>query len=243
MKLIIDCREKAFVKTYADIDKSLVQVKALDLGDFQVCDDNLHPYLIVERKTVADLKASIIDGRYREQKDRLLCFRKEHPKTRTCYILEGAGPFDTRDKLLNGALINSILRDQISFFFSKTQEETWELMWDIFQRINKDSEMFQRSYNYAPSMTTHMDSIYKEKITPKKSENISAFVLQLTCIEGIGTRKAYDIIDTLKVNNIYDLCKCSTEEISKVKGVGQVLARKIKLIICGFDKQETETKE
>ncbi len=47
------------------------------------------PYgLILERKTAADLEASILDGRYREQRARLLAVaaeRQAHP----VYVIEG----------------------------------------------------------------------------------------------------------------------------------------------------------
>lgn len=234
MNLLIDCREKMFVKTYADIDKTLVQVKPLDMGDFQVVEkETLMPYMIMERKTVQDVKASVIDGRYREQKDRLLCFRKEHPDTRICYVLEGVQPFNPLEKMLNGVVINTVLRDQIPFFFTQNQEETWDLLWDLFQRISKDEDMFKRSYNYAPSMRTHMESVSKTSVTPKKSQNVDTFVLQLSCIEGVGTRKAYDIINGLGVKSMNDVCKLDIQQLQSVKGIGASLAAKIKTQTCG----------
>jgi len=44
--------------------------------------------LIIERKSVADLEASILDGRYREQRSRLLSYSSEK-KAHPIYIIEG----------------------------------------------------------------------------------------------------------------------------------------------------------
>jgi ERCC4-type nuclease len=178
------------------------------MGDFQVVKrETSEPYLIMERKTVQDVKASVIDGRYREQKDKLLCLRKEHPTTRLCYVLEGKQSFNPLEKMSNGVVTNTIIRDQIPSFFTRNQEETWDLLWDIFQRISKDEEMFKRSYNFAPFIRTHMESVSKTCVTPKKSQNVDTFVLQLSCIEGVGTRKAYDIIHTFNVKYMNKVCR------------------------------------
>ena len=40
----------------------------LPLGDIIICDDKGTEKLIIERKTLSDLAASIRDGRYKEQK-------------------------------------------------------------------------------------------------------------------------------------------------------------------------------
>lgn len=45
--------------------------------------------IIFERKTIADLEASIIDTRYKEQRQRLIMFAQEN-KYRTMYLIEGA---------------------------------------------------------------------------------------------------------------------------------------------------------
>ncbi len=47
--------------------------------------------ILIERKTVADLVASILDGRYREQRTRLLAYAQE-TQTSLLYIIEGFIP-------------------------------------------------------------------------------------------------------------------------------------------------------
>lgn len=47
------------------------QVENLPVGDIEIRDAINNPIAIIERKTVADLMASIVDGRYKEQSTRL----------------------------------------------------------------------------------------------------------------------------------------------------------------------------
>lgn len=61
-------------------------VAALHVGDIWIgCKAEGPPSLTLERKTYADFQASIMDGRYREQRGRLLAFG-----ARVAYILEGS---------------------------------------------------------------------------------------------------------------------------------------------------------
>jgi len=53
-----------------------MEVKNLDIGDIIIYNGSYK--LIIERKTINDLVSSIKDGRYREQKMRLLSYRKKN---------------------------------------------------------------------------------------------------------------------------------------------------------------------
>jgi ERCC4-type nuclease len=66
--------------------------------------------VILERKTGADLEASIMDGRYREQRGRLLAYAAEH-KVAVGYVIEGI--LDRLDgRLTESALLKHITRLQ-----------------------------------------------------------------------------------------------------------------------------------
>ena len=63
----------------------------LELGDIVICDNNDNEVLIIERKTLKDLGASIKDGRYKEQSFRLnQCSCHNH---NIIYLIEGLIPF------------------------------------------------------------------------------------------------------------------------------------------------------
>jgi ERCC4-type nuclease len=75
--LTIDIRETDVYNKMIDIQSSCTSNKftilssPLDIGDILISDKNKVPVLIIERKTIADLSASIKDGRYTEQSFRL----------------------------------------------------------------------------------------------------------------------------------------------------------------------------
>ena len=104
--------------------------------------------IIIERKTVCDMIASIKDGRYKEQKMRLVSFMKEIPtKRRIAYILEGDpyAPASTfcseNDKnTILGFLVSSNLRDGIPVFHSKDRYSTQKIIEKLSTRLMKDNK-------------------------------------------------------------------------------------------------------
>ena len=79
----LDNREKELIKNKAKLGFP-VKTEQLVVGDIQFWDGN-NILICIERKTYADLSASIKTGRYREQKHRLL---KSYPKKVITYLLE-----------------------------------------------------------------------------------------------------------------------------------------------------------
>lgn len=64
----------------------------LHVGDIHICarvDGSVKPVLVLERKSFADFQSSVMDGRYREQRGRLLAFGAE-VGAKVGYILEGS---------------------------------------------------------------------------------------------------------------------------------------------------------
>jgi ERCC4-type nuclease len=64
----------------------------LHVGDIHICarvEGAVKPVLVLERKSFADFQSSVMDGRYREQRGRLLAFGAEQG-ARVGYILEGS---------------------------------------------------------------------------------------------------------------------------------------------------------
>lgn len=134
LKLIIDDREtetaKAFEEMTTSLDDIEVEVKRIDVGDFQFwLDDKL--LLVIERKTYSDLAASIKDNRYREQKFRLkeLTSPNSSSVCRVIYIIEGERPqtkkFDgLPTSTLESSLLSTVIRDNFPVITTKNQSET-----------------------------------------------------------------------------------------------------------------------
>jgi ERCC4-type nuclease len=85
MELQVDYRERSvFESELADLSPTYVNLPA---GDFAFIQNGI-TRIVFERKTLADLSASIVDGRYREQKTRCLAAVGGDPKC-VGYIIEG----------------------------------------------------------------------------------------------------------------------------------------------------------
>jgi ERCC4-type nuclease len=159
-KLIIDTREKLIISKLENYDFSVEQ---LDLGDIIFKEDD-EIILIIERKTIKDLKASIIDGRIKEQKARLL-----GSNTNIMYLIEGdlykenIGSFPV--KTLIGSIINTELRDNIRVYRTNTENETIEFIKKLHDKLQKDGKMFFKDVKVDYSTTLKKKK--KENMTPE----------------------------------------------------------------------------
>ena len=92
MKIIVDEREAALYGLLTqqphDNKKPQIEKRVIPLGDILfTSDDESITYQIIERKSIADLLASVKDGRYAEQSYRLAnCFPNRH---NIVYLIEG----------------------------------------------------------------------------------------------------------------------------------------------------------
>ena len=93
MKIKIDYREKKLIKilnakleelNFKNIE---ILIEDLPIGDIIICDDNCSEKIIIERKSLTDLAASIRDGRYSEQSFRL--DKNDIHNHNIIYLIEG----------------------------------------------------------------------------------------------------------------------------------------------------------
>jgi len=119
-RLVLDKRERKLIQLFA---KGSVEVRTLDVGDI-LCEYGDGSGWIAERKTTDDLAASLQDGRWDEQCDRLL-------KTglSVVYIVEG----DLKDARFSvaslwGAVIRAELMEGVYVFRTWCLAETKELL-------------------------------------------------------------------------------------------------------------------
>jgi ERCC4-type nuclease len=109
MKIIVDEREAALyallIQQPCDNKKPKIEKRVLPLGDILfTSDDESITHQVIERKSVADLLASVKDGRYAEQSYRLgNCFPNRH---NILYLIEG--PVRDHDKKLVFACMASL---------------------------------------------------------------------------------------------------------------------------------------
>jgi len=109
MPIWFDYREKALLRIAPTVKELTPPVGDIWIGDLSGSDLKAGG-VILERKTSADLEASIMDGRYAEQRSRLLAYSQQH-KVAIGYVVEGI--LDRLDgRLTESALLKHITRLQ-----------------------------------------------------------------------------------------------------------------------------------
>jgi crossover junction endonuclease MUS81 len=171
MNIVIDQRENAMKEILNKQDIDLVQCIEyiqLNIGDIVIKDGD-DVVCIFERKTCDDLLASIKDGRYREQKWRLL----EHFNCDTIvYLIEGVCKDVSKSKLIDNCIINTLFRDKIKVIRSRDVENTVEILLDIYKKFK--TKKFQQT-----------KGAYSEMVKSVKKTNLTEDIWFITCLKGI----------------------------------------------------------
>lgn len=215
LKLYLDIRESALISCIKarDLDKytSLltIETKQLDIGDIHICSEAKN--IIIERKTVNDMLASVKDGRYKEQKMRLL-------SSGCCdvtYIIEGDDIISSKNQrnqdLLSSIYMYSMYRDNIHMVFTRSVEDTCTFILSLCAKIIDKPDKFT-------TKTSLTQESYIDCIKMKKSSNITpdnCFVMQLSQIPTISATIAKYIQNIYP--NMREFLKALEESPDKVK--------------------------
>ena len=186
MRIILDTREPALFDKCNALNTSIpIIVKSLELGDIIIQNESGHDILVVERKSLQDLLASIKDGRYEEQSHRLLNASGLHPHN-IVYVIEGAiaqlrSPGDK--KIVLSAITSLSYFKGFSVFRTASLQETAELVCAVAAKINKEYEKGKPvpvySYPVTPppseteSMPVSSEPNYSAFVKKVKHENIT----------------------------------------------------------------------
>jgi crossover junction endonuclease MUS81 len=194
IKIVIDNRETNLYVFFQSNASIIVDRKQLDIGDIQIIQEE--EIIVIERKTIKDLLASIKDGRYKEQKVRLQSQLQQKKITSYFYILEG-NTFSLNKKeksILNGSLISIQLRDGIHIINTDTISETYNFIIRLTERMKiPNSNIFATSSNNIVNQT------YLNSVKLRKKENIQprqAQILMFSNIPGVSVTIGEIIINT-----------------------------------------------
>lgn len=196
--------------------------------DKQDSKDNDVYTIVIERKTYTDLKASMSDGRYHEQKSRYLQLSKG-----CCYyILENNDPNfkELGKKQFLGTFFHTIVRDGIFVFLTNSLTDTYDYLIKIGETLKE----------YGPSNSAKVCEIQKTQIKKKKSTTKEIYIEQLSCIPGISSGKATLIAE--KYSSMKELINSLETNNFQVKGIGKVLINNIKenLLLLGTSKLDNK---
>jgi ERCC4-type nuclease len=154
----IDIRETDLLQqinqhiTNIPIFKSIVvKSEVLPIGDIIICDDN-EEKLIIERKSVADLLASIKDGRYEEQSYRLNGLN--HHNHNIVYLVEGdvnrVNRFKTDNRIekltLYSAMFSLNYYKGFSVFRTFSLEESATIICNMAYKLEKEVTSSKKAF-------------------------------------------------------------------------------------------------
>lgn len=248
MELFIDNREHTLIELLKPALETAKlpphKTQTLEVGDIQIWRNGV-PYIIVERKTLADLASSLASGRYREQKARLLSQRDaSNPRHHVIYLIEGQFTM-TMDKKFHGgftetAIMSTLTRAMFKdgLFVIQTPNAAATALWivSVVQRLTKDSVEFEGEN----VLTT--GGGYAALLVTKKRDNVTPDVCyraMLATIPGVSAKCA-DTIATHWPTMIH-LCKfletpnavkilentIQDSSVAKPRRIGPVIAKRI----------------
>jgi crossover junction endonuclease MUS81 len=208
--LILDSREVKLIeliKSKSPNDfKIPYSTENLQIGDIIIKHtlDNITYSLIIERKCVTDMIASIKDGRYKEQKIRLLAELANSPNTIITYLLEGSIselrlPQDKT--MFNGSIISSTFRDKISIIRTYSLAETLDILIRLHDRFTKDITDF-----FTPKKTNTQSLV--QPIQSNQNNSIQTTQEQDTSVS--------DVVDGVNSLYLQSIKKCKKDNLTAV---------------------------
>ena len=193
--LRVDHREPSKLKKKLEAS-SVQSLDFLNLpaGDFEFVDlQSGRTLLLIERKAIDDLCASLADGRFDEQKTKLSSTVNEENPHPIAYLLEGDYRGHEKALAINTVVMTTRFRDGFFLLRTNSVEETCETVLriaDLFTRgkMNalSDDELHRR---YIASRSAHRGG-------SQFSKNDEWWVVSLGQIPGIGPRAARTIAAT-----------------------------------------------
>jgi ERCC4-type nuclease len=216
IRVVIDTRETDAwneLKDFSNNDGTqpwYTEKLPLHIGDFAFyLDDSDTPLVVFERKTVDDLAASQKDGRYREQRNRLLALRGAGKGTVIGYIIEAPPLSENLTKSWGRTgefkeihLLQTVLRLQFRYsipvFFSANIKNTIEWIKRTAVLLALDSTVFQTGIatNVGDAAKAYAEAIHIKKAENNTPEKI--FMSFLLAIPGLGAKSAEAIALTVE---------------------------------------------
>lgn len=244
MLLLIDYREKwiwKFIQIQPQTDQVInvtvnginvsLKVTNLIVGDFVITNDNNEVLLAMERKSVKDLSASIIDGRFREQKQRLIeSFQDPH---KILYVIEGRKTISVKGiskTIIDGSIQNLMMKHQFHVLHTEDENDTFDNLVLLYKKV------VNRDFDFVSG------SIKIDKCITKKSKTMqNIFAYQLSVIPGVSisvAKKIQQHYNSMK-SLIQSFIECQSEpkemlkdiQVSDKRKLGKVLSEKIYLAL------------
>ena len=218
LRIIVDEREKK--SGIPDLLNGIginLEIKMLPVGDYIVA-----PETIVERKSISDLVSSIFDGRLFDQCNRL----KEHFQFPIIVIEGNVGEIEelTENPFVFYGAVSSVAIDfKIPIIFTPNASHTAKLLVSMCSRKDVTKGPFikkiRKSFGKIPAITSLPNLIEVQK------QQLSV----LCSLPGVGEKTATRMLE--KFGTPLKVFSASTIELSKIIGLGEARAKKIKKML------------
>ena len=199
MRVYIDNRERTLSEVLDGMELPYSS-SPLDIGDIDIIGPKGQRFLF-ERKTLPDLAASLRDGRFKSQKDRLLGVLQREPSTSVAYILEGHLS-DNNAQRINGrvtigtirSLLNTIqLRYRIPVITTRNIKGTALLVQSIYNQLVKKPDFCPIGSGGSEGCAGHADILPSIKQNTRR-DNGSMWTSMLTAVRGVSNTTATYIV-------------------------------------------------
>jgi ERCC4-type nuclease len=204
----------------------------LPIGDIIICDDKQEERIVIERKSISDLSASIKDGRYEEQSYRLNGLH--HENHNIIYLIEGdlngKNSFKDRvDKItIYSAMFSLNHYKGFSVLRTFTQDETSLVICNIAYKMSKcDLENKKAYYQSSNSLTNKNENTEENTILSnlEKSESSLSLMDEKSEITTTPVDKDYCSVikkvkkENITPNNIGEIMLCQIPGISSTTAI------------------------
>jgi len=229
MLIKIDTRERELIKKCEDLLVAIpafkdlkIEVHQLPLGDIIICDnENGNPIdnILVERKTLSDLAASIKDGRYEEQSYRLNGLPLHNHNI--VYLIEGdLGKFNSFKERIDKQTIYSAMFS-INYFkgFSimrtNTIDETAFMICNMAYKMGKETG--KKPYFQNKIEEPNLINGEQNEIVEQNQTNVDP-------VPSLGTKDYCSVIKKVKKDNIThenigEIMLCQIPGVSSVSAI------------------------
>lgn len=215
------------IKTNILFQNIKIKIENLHIGDI-ILEVNGNPFIIIERKQISDLLASLKDGRYTEQSFRLN--NSAYHNHNIVYLIEGnINKFNKHKNTIYSSIlslnfykgfsvINTISIDETAFFICnsiiKISKNEKENKFPFYSNINNIIPETNQSNEIIETTKPKTDKDYVKVIKTIKKNNINPnniSEIMLCQIPGVSPTVALIIMK--EFNTIYNLITCLKQDI------------------------------
>jgi ERCC4-type nuclease len=217
MLIKIDSRERELInlcKYYLEISPLYKNIQIvtenLPIGDIIICDDKQEERIVIERKSIRDLSASIKDGRYEEQSYRLNGLH--HENHNIIYLIEGDlnGKNSFKDRIdkitIYSAMFSLNHYKGFSVLRTFTQDETSLVICNMAYKMHKCDLENKKAYYQSSNLFKNKNEDTEENTIvsnlEKSESSLSLMEESSEATTTVGDKEYCSVIKKVKKENI-----------------------------------------